>query len=79
MLHEVEAGPELEAAAPATLAAAQRRRAVRQRALPPSAHSRHHRSIWGLGNSGGTMRITVNVEIGPEEVPMATELLAVLR
>lgn len=39
----------------------------------------HRRSIWGLGNSGGTMRITVNVEIGPEEVPMATELLAVLR
>lgn len=63
---------------PATLAAARRRRQSAA-ALPPSAHSRHRRSIWGHGNSGSTMRITVNVEIGPEEVPMATELLAVLR
>lgn len=49
------------------------------RAPPPSVPSRHHRLTWGLGHSGGSMRITVNVEIAPEEVPMATELLAVLR
>ena len=36
---------------------------------PPSRHFRNQPS----------MRITVTVDVAPEEVPMATELLAVLR